>query len=121
MNKEEMIYELKLKTIELELERDKEQHRAAFGVMAAVLMFLVTTGFTKDSISIYLTNLFKFLLSISVLLFLGVFVLMVIGLPVLAYFVSTNLFSFYLKSQEKIYNKKIEKLNRMIKNYRKNN
>jgi len=113
MDKEDKIVELELKIIDLKLERDKYVHRSIFSILVAVITFGVTSGTLANMFGENLKSLVISSFLTHVLVGIVVFVILMVGLPIFAYFITTRLIDLFLKSSDEIYKDRIRDIEKM--------
>lgn len=114
-NNLDRITELKLKIIEIKLERDKYLHKSLFSLVIAIITFAVTSGILANTFNENVKSAIIASFNFSIYLGLAVSVLIAIGLPIIAYLLSHQLLSFFLKTTQKVYDTRISEIEKMIK------
>jgi len=107
--------ELKMKIIELKLERDKTVNSFLIGVLAAIIFFFVTSSFIVEPalklMSTYLTNS---MITQDWILAIFLITVYMILLPILAGFFTKWIIDAILSAQNKAYNDRIQDLEKLI-------
>ncbi|HJX06200.1 MAG TPA: hypothetical protein VJ461_05805 [Candidatus Nanoarchaeia archaeon] len=118
MDKDEKIFELKLKKIELKLEKEKELHSLAVSILAGVLTFLVTTGFLANAFTNTITSVVKAIIEFNVIVALIMLILLIFGLPFLVGSLAYQGVQMIMKSKEKLYDVRIQEIEKWISELR---
>lgn len=114
MTNENKIIDLKLKIIDIKLEKEKYLHKSLFSFVIAVITFAITYGNIASIFNNTFVTILQSVISFNEILGLVVMILFLILLPVVAYYVSKGLANFFIKSTNKMYDDKIKEIDNII-------
>jgi len=114
MDKEERILDLKLKILDLKLDKERDIHSLSLTILIGFLTFFVTSGIGLKIFNQSIYDLTTWAISLKWYFAVLILLLLVFGLPFLAGFIGKVGIDIILKSKERIYNKNINELEKMI-------
>jgi hypothetical protein len=114
MDKKEKILELKLKVIELGLERDKYTHKTLFSGAIAIITFALTSQIFLDSVKQTLVQSLVSLISFNTIIGLIIMFAFVLGITILAYYLSSRLTDIFFKTANNMFNSRIKEIKKLI-------
>jgi hypothetical protein len=114
MDKSEKILELKIKLVELQIERDKDIHAMAVSVIVGVITFVITTEYLAKLFNDTLKKIAEWALSIHPLVAVILFLVLLIVLPLLAGYIANKAIQLVMKSKAKVYNDGIREINQLL-------
>ena len=110
-------FEIRLKIIELKLERDKDTFITSMSILVGVITFLYTLGFIPSNLSQWLKDNINTVISpitkLNPFLGLAVVLLIAIALPVLTGIIASRIVTFLVKNKLAIYNDAIKELEKL--------
>lgn len=119
MDKEDKILDLKLKIIDLKLEKEKDIHQSAFALLIGAITFFMTSSIIINTLRESLNKVIQSIITWKVYFSIPTLILIII-LPALAtWYMSKKITDLYFKSKEKIYDGKIREIETIIANFKK--
>ena len=113
--KDEDIIKIKLKLIDIELEKKKHVHKLLFSLVVALITFGVVYGNVYSIFNNSLIEVFQSIINFNEIVGIVAMLLFMICLPILAYFISGKFIDiFIIQSTNEIYDEKIEELKKLI-------
>ena len=113
-------FEIRLKIIELKLERDKDTFITSMSILVGVITFLYTLGFIPSNLSQWLKDSINAVIPLIFTKahpFLGLIGVLIIAitLPVLTGTIASRIIKFLIKNKSAIYDNAIKELEKLSK------
>lgn len=119
MDKEEKILDLKLRIIDLKLEKEKDIHQSVFALLVAVVTFFITSSIIINTIKESLNKIVQPIITWNVYFSIPTLILIIISPAFAAGYISKKITDLYFKSKEKMYNDKIKEIEDILSNLKK--
>ncbi len=114
MDKESSILQLKLKIIDLKLEKDKEIHSLLLSTLVGVLTFFAATGVILKVSNDFITNITRWAIKLQWYYSLLIILFLMLVLPLLAGFIFSKILNVIFRYKQKIYDDRIEDMNTLL-------
>ncbi|MBS3105982.1 hypothetical protein J4234_07045 [Candidatus Woesearchaeota archaeon] len=116
MDKEDKILDLKLRIIDLKLEKEKDIHQSVFVLLIGVVTFFMTSSIIIGTLREYLNGIIQSIITWKAYFSIPTLILIIILPALVVGYITNKITNLYFKSKERIYDDKIKEIEGIISN-----